>query len=314
MCSVNGISLPATYNNESSLMCLVNTGQVSDIEYLYRFIPHSALFLQLTLPSGTGQLEVDLAIRWVGQNLEGRNIDHPIDAIMPTNGMCMVILDYYSVLSSQFQCKYHSAVLLYNCPELTDGCSSCLGLRIADGFECGWCDRPNGMTDTCSFTGDCPAQNLATTGSQCPMPSITNFSPMSGPPEGGTAITIVGRELGVTFDDFTANSIMIAVEDQTGVPCMPTDRESYVPGREIRCITTTGGTIGLNMIEISLSSRSGRSTSPFTVVSPQITGVVPSLGPQAGGTRLTVYGSDLNIGNIEDTRITLTSGTECTVE
>ena len=124
----------------------------------------------------------------------------------------------------------------------------------------------------------------------------------------------MGRELGVTFDDFTTNSIMIVVEGQTGVPCTPTDRESYVPGREIRCITTAGGTIGSNAIRISLPSRSGQSTNQFRVVSPQITRVVPSRGPQAGGTRLTVYGSNLNIGNVEDTTITVTSGTECTVE
>ena len=204
-------------------------------------------------------------------------------------------------------------MILYDCPALTDGCSSCLGMSMTSGFECGWCDRPSGMTDTCSFIGDCPTQNLATSGSQCPMPTITKFNPKSGPPEGGTTITITGRELGVTFDDFLTNSIRIG-EDQTGVPCMPTDRGSYIPGRQIRCITSGGSTTGSKTIQINIGSRNETSDVLFRVASPQITGVFPSRGPQAGGTQLTVYGTDLNIGNIEDTRITLVGGIECNVK
>ena len=186
-------------------------------------------------------------------------------------------------------------------------------MSMISGFECGWCDRPSGMTDTCSFIGDCPAQNLFTSGLQCPNPTITDFNPKSGPPEGGTTITITGRELGVTFDDFMTNSIRIG-EDQTGVPCMPTDHGSYIPGRQIRCITTGGSTIGSKTILINISSQTGESDIPFRVAYPQITGVFPSRGPQAGGTQLTVYGTDLNIGNSDDTRITLVGGTECTVK
>ena len=168
------------------------------------------------------------------------------------------------------------------------------------------------MADTCSFTGDCQA-TLQTDGSQCPDPTVTGINPTSGPPEGGTTITITGRELGVTFDDFTADSIIIG-DDQNGVPCTPTDSESFIPDRRIRCITTGGGTLGSNAIQISISSRNGMSSVQFQFVSPEIVGVVPSRGPQAGGTRLTVNGTDLNIGNVEDTRITLAGGTECIVE
>ena len=168
------------------------------------------------------------------------------------------------------------------------------------------------MADTCSFPGKCSA-NLVTSSSQCPDPTITGINPISGPPEGGTTITITGRELGVTFDEFTSNSIRIGT-DQNGAPCTPTDSESFIPGRRIRCITTGGGTIGSKPIQISISSRSGRSYVQFQFVSPQIVGVVPSRGPRAGGTRLTVNGTDLNIGNVEDTRITLAGGTECIVE
>ena len=201
----------------------------------------------------------------------------------------------------------HYTVLLYNCPSLATGCSSCLSFNITSGFECGWCDRPSGMTDTCSFTGDCPSQDLATTGSQCPMPTITDFNPKFGPPEGGTTIIITGIDLGVSFSDFAEDSIQVG-----GVNCIPTDSDTYVPGRKISC-TTTSSTVS-TAVMIMLSNGRASSGEMFTRVSPRITGVFPPRGPQAGGTNLTVYGTNLDIGNTEDTTITLVGGTECTVK
>ena len=203
-------------------------------------------------------------------------------------------------------------VILYNCVELADSCSSCLGSL----FECGWCDRPNGMTDTCTYTGPggCDATPV-TEGANCPDPTITDFTPKSGPPEGGTTITIMGTDLGVSFNDFSAPGSSITVG---GATCTPINPDNYMPGRRIDCITTdSGGSTGTEAIIIIIPNGRAESTNiplNFRVVSPLIMGVVPSCGPQAGGTRLTVYGSDLSIGNIEDTRITVTSGTECTVE
>ena len=207
----------------------------------------------------------------------------------------------------------HCAVLLYSCPGLRDSCSSCLGVSMTSGFECGWCDRPSGTTDTCSFTEDCPAmpeQTLATIGSQCPTPTIMDFNPKSGPPDGGTTINITGTDLGIAFSDFTGNSIQVG-----GVTCTPTNPESYDPGLRIMCNTTSSrGSTGLKNVFITLPNGNASSDVRFNVVSPQITRVFPSRGPQAGGTQLTVYGSNLNIGNVAETRITLIGGTECTVK
>jgi plexin A len=164
------------------------------------------------------------------------------------------------------------------------------------------------MTDTCSFTGDCPSQNLATDGMQCPIPTITDFNPKFGPPEGGTTINITGTDLGVSFNDFVENSIQVG-----GVNCMPTNPDGYTSGRRISCTTTNSGMS--TAVEISLPN--GNATSGetlFTRVSPRVTRVFPSRGPQAGGTNLIVYGTNLDIGNTEDTRITLVGATECTVE
>ena len=194
-------------------------------------------------------------------------------------------------------------VILYNCAELADGCSSCLG----SGFECGWCDRPSGMTDSCTYTEECETTPV-NVGSNCPAPMITDFNPKSGPIEGGTTITITGRELGVTFDDFITNSITVGSVSCTAI------ESGYIPGRQIRCNTTAqGGLLGDLPIVITLPSGTGESSDRFTYATPEIMRVVPIRGPVAGGTRLTVWGSNLNIGNIEDTRITIVDGTECNI-
>ena len=199
-------------------------------------------------------------------------------------------------------------MILYNCAELADGCSSCLGYRLANGFECGWCNRSNGMSDSCTLDGEC-TETIVSMGSGCPIPFISDFNPKSGPIEGGTTITITGRELGVTFDDFVnPNSITVG-----SVPCTAI-QSGYIPGRQIRCNTTAqGGLLGDLPIVITLPSGTGESSDRFTYATPEIMRVVPIRGPVAGGTRLTVWGSNLNIGNIEDTRITIVDGTECNI-
>ena len=199
-------------------------------------------------------------------------------------------------------------MILYNCAELADSCSSCLGSK----FECRWCGTPNQAGGSCAYSGPggmCGATFIAE-GSDCANPSISGFNPKSGPPDGGTTIIITGTDLGVVFSDFTSpgNSIRVG-----GVTCTPTNPDNYIPGRRISCITTSsGGSTGPKIIQITLPNGAGRSITQFNIVSPQITSVFPPRGPQAGGTQLTVYGTDLNVGNIEETRITLVGGTECT--
>ena len=201
-------------------------------------------------------------------------------------------------------------MILYNCAELADSCSPCLGSE----FECRWCGTPNQAGGSCAYSGPggmCGA-TLITEGSDCTNPSISDFNPKSGPPEGGTTITITGTDLGVAFSDFTSPGSSIRVG---GVTCTPTNPNNYIPGRRISCTTTSSrGSTGLMTILITLPNGAGMSDAQVNVVSPQITRVLPPRGPQAGGTQLTVYGTDLNIGNIEDTRITLVGGTECTVK
>ena len=144
----------------------------------------------------------------------------------------------------------------------------------------------------------------------CPLvpPLIDNFHPKSGPLEGGTIITITGQELGFTFDDFTNNSITIGT-----TPCIPTERDHYLIGQQILC--TTGASLRevSAHVTVALGTRVGTSEERFRFVTPQILAIDPVIGPMAGGTRLTVHGSHLNIGNLEETRITVDNGSECDI-
>ncbi len=140
---------------------------------------------------------------------------------------------------------------------------------------------------------------IITDGQQCPAPTIINFSPQSGPPGGGTTITITGRNLGVTFSDFTANSITLRRAPNTMFPCTPIS-EGYVPGSTVKCRTEAilAGTYFM-VIDLARTSGSGQgtATSTFEVLTPTVSGASPLFGPIAGGTVLTITGTHLDIGN-----------------
>jgi hypothetical protein len=139
---------------------------------------------------------------------------------------------------------------------------------------------------------------------------IIDFNPKIGPLEGGTTITITGRELGVSIDDFGPDSITVG-----NVLCTLVNT-SYIPGRQVLC--TTGKLMAsksTNSILIRL--RTGHFTTShdlFKVATPGVYEVTPSVGPAAGGTWVTVWGTNLNIGNIEDTKIITSDGIRCIVE
>ena len=206
-----------------------------------------------------------------------------------------------------------SAVVLYNCPSLAVGCSSCLGANLGTGFDCGWCRRSS--DDTCRVSEDCRSPiEFITVPNDCPDPDITSVLPASGPPEGGTTVIITGTDLGGTYYDIVDN-VMISSS-----LCI-THEDGYIPGTQIICETTefTSGPGSKNLritVERGTSSNTVVETSLFTVVAPTVTGVEPSFGPMSGGTSITIRGTGLNISNVEDTRVTLDGedGPECIIQ
>ena len=202
-------------------------------------------------------------------------------------------------------------VVLYNCPSIADGCSSCLGANLGTGFDCGWCRSSD---DMCRVSEDCrsPAQ-FATAPSGCPVPHITSVFPASGPPEGGTTVNITGTDLGVTYAD-VENNVNISSS-----PCI-TQEDGYIPGTQIVCKTTAfTSDPGPKNLVITVQRGTGSDVvvrGTFTVVAPTVTEVEPSFGPMSGGTSIIIRGAGLNISNVEDTRVTLDGddGPECIIQ
>ena len=171
-------------------------------------------------------------------------------------------------------------------------CSACINTRIGTGFQCGWCDAG---TATCSVAEECSGAPFLNTGTQCPAPSIAMIQPQTGPPQGGTIITITGSNLGVTFSDFTANSITLT-SGSNSVQCTP-NSDGYMSGREVRC---TMNVVQDGSYTLAINIPSGMGTyndGTFVVSLPTVTGATPLQGPIAGGTRVTITGTDLDIGN-----------------
>uniref|UniRef100_A0A8C5FQ70 Sema domain-containing protein n=1 Tax=Gadus morhua TaxID=8049 RepID=A0A8C5FQ70_GADMO len=98
-------------------------------------------------------------------------------------------------------------VNLYKCSAQRDSCGMCL--RADRKFQCGWCSGEG----RCTMKQHCPplspyasrwmdqsARNI-----KCTNPRITEVSPVAGPTEGGTMVTIQGLNLGLSFSELQGN-------------------------------------------------------------------------------------------------------------
>ncbi|XP_036695436.1 plexin-B3 isoform X9 [Balaenoptera musculus] len=173
-------------------------------------------------------------------------------------------------------------VTLYDCAVGHPDCSHC---QAANGsLGCLWCshDQP-----TCRYGPLCPPGAVEPL---CPTPSIDSVEPLTGPPEGGLALTILGSNLGRDFAD-VQDAVSVA-----GRPCSP-DPSLYRISARIVCVTSPApnGTVG--PIQVAIKSRSpGISTQHFTYQDPVLLSLSPQWGPQAGGTQLTIHGQHLQTG------------------
>ena len=183
------------------------------------------------------------------------------------------------------------SVTLYDCMPTVSDCSACINTRIGTGFQCGWCD-----SSTCRVSEECAGRtSLIITGVQCPAPSIAMIQPQTGPPQGRTIITITGRNLGVTFSDFTANSITLT-SGSNSVQCTPIS-EGYMSGSEVQCRMNVVP-VGTYTLAIDIPSGIGTfNDGTFVVSLPTVMDATPLQGPIAGGTRVTITGTNLYIGN-----------------
>ncbi|KAA0707271.1 Plexin-A2 Semaphorin receptor OCT [Triplophysa tibetana] len=114
-------------------------------------------------------------------------------------------------------------VHLYKCGAQRDSCGVCL--KAERKFQCGWCS----MEGRCTLRQHCPMSNpytsrwlhLGSTNVKCTNPRITEVTPVAGPPEGGTRVTIRGINLGLSFADMI-NNVQVA-----GIQCTPKE-DGYI--------------------------------------------------------------------------------------
>jgi LPXTG-site transpeptidase (sortase) family protein len=110
-------------------------------------------------------------------------------------------------------------------------------------------------------------------------PTITGLTPIAGPTAGGTSVTITGTDLtGFTSVTFGGSSATCpGPNTATSLVCTT---PAHAAGLVDVAVTTPGGT--------------ATATGAYTFVPPPtITGVSPSAGPTAGGTSVTITGTNL---------------------
>ncbi|NWJ10312.1 PLXB2 protein, partial [Crypturellus undulatus] len=181
-------------------------------------------------------------------------------------------------------------VTLYNCSYGRSDCSLCLAAD--DDYNCVWCEE-EGKPSKCVYEKLCHAPPTET----CPNPEITHIEPKTGPLSGGILLTIMGSNLGIKAEDVKN----ITVVDQE---CL-FKKEFYSVSTRIVCEVGRMTEPKEGQIEVNVNGKLGKSPSDvkFTYQEPHPTGISPERGPQAGGTTLTITGTNLATGSKKDVHV-----------
>ncbi|XP_077745772.1 plexin-B3 isoform X2 [Canis aureus] len=173
-------------------------------------------------------------------------------------------------------------VTLYDCAVGHPDCSRC---QAANGsLGCVWCSH---RQPACRYGPLCPPEAVELL---CPSPRIDRIEPLTGPPEGGLALTIWGSNLGRDFAE-VQDAVNVA-----GRPCSP-EPSLYRTSARIVCVTSPAPNGTTGPIQVAIKNRPpGISTQHFTYQDPILLSLSPQWGPQAGGTQLTIHGQHLQTG------------------
>ncbi|XP_072233957.1 plexin-A4 isoform X1 [Leuresthes tenuis] len=190
----------------------------------------------------------------------------------------------------------HNKVHLYKCDAQRGSCGLCL--KADPLFGCVWCKGEN----RCTLKQHCPHpenQWLEHNGinSKCTHPQITQITPLRGPREGGTLVTIRGENLGLDFREIQGN-VKVAEVDCTPI------REGYIPAEQIVCemgraemSQYTGNVQVCVGGEPCRPEFMAKSSKLYYFVIPRITSLKPSRGPVSGGTIVNITGSHFDAGS-----------------
>ncbi len=161
----------------------------------------------------------------------------------------------------------------------------------------------NGAFQGGNSNGIPTSSNIVTFINAPPPPTVTSISPTAGPTLGGTTVTITGTNLtGATAVKFgAANATFVTVNSATS---MTARSPAGAAGTVDIIVTTPGGT--------SVTSAADQ----FTYLTPPtITSISPTFGPPAGGTVVTITGTDFTrvqnvfFGALPATSFTVNSAT-----
>ncbi|XP_030821421.1 plexin-A2 [Camarhynchus parvulus] len=186
-------------------------------------------------------------------------------------------------------------VHLYKCAAQRESCGLCL--KAEPRFACGWCSGEGRCTlrPHCSSPGALPWLHWAGHNVKCSNPRITEILTVSGPPEGGTRVTIRGVNLGLDFSEI-AQGVQVA-----GVQCTPLP-EHYVVAEQIVCEMgqalpgISSGPVLLCIGECK-PEFTAKSAQHYVFVTPAVSFLSPSRGPESGGTMVTISGHHLGAGS-----------------
>jgi hypothetical protein len=129
-------------------------------------------------------------------------------------------------------------------------------------------------------TGLSEASDYATGFRKAPAPTVTAVTPVSGPLAGGTTITVTGTSLlGTTSVKVGTASATDVVVNSAGTSLTA---------------KTPSGTAGAKSVSVTTPGGTATKASAFTYFAlPTVTAVSPAAGPLAGGTTITVTGTNL---------------------
>ncbi|NXX28166.1 PLXA2 protein, partial [Nicator chloris] len=186
-------------------------------------------------------------------------------------------------------------VHLYKCAAQRESCGLCL--KAHPKFECGWCSGEARCTlrPHCGSPGARPWLDWSSRNVKCSNPRITEILTVSGPPEGGTRVTIRGVNLGLDFSEI-AQGVQVA-----GVQCTPLP-EHYVVAEQIVCEMgqalpgISSGPVLLCIGECK-PEFTAKSAQQYMFVTPAVSFLSPSRGPESGGTMVTISGHYLGAGS-----------------
>ncbi|UYV82243.1 PlexA [Cordylochernes scorpioides] len=190
-------------------------------------------------------------------------------------------------------------VVVYRCQEMAQNCGECL--EHPAKYACGWCQNSCQVVEQCDPTSGW-LDRLQT----CPDPAIGNFTPVYGPTEGGTNITIEGINLGRKPQDVEVAIVSeSAPNDVVLAHCDPIPNAYVKTSRiicQLRCpaCNHTGGVCspGSGKVQVRVNNEyMALSTISYNFVNPIILSIHPIRGPISGGTRLVIKGKYMDAGS-----------------